>query len=238
MLEYVQPMNAPSTRPDYNTWLQTPGKQIWWYQSCDEHGSCDNGFPGPATSTWPVYTIDASPVRNRIFQWLAYLYDIQGELYYYVENWGPNPWTDVYSTGGNGDGVLYYPGTVDVIGGTVPVPVASMRLKLIRDGMEDFEYLTALSKAGQSSLAATISSTFIQNAYTFNNDPSALTSARFAMGELLSGLAIPPPILASPANGGTGVSLSPALVWNASAWARLPTMSTLAPHPLRRWSPM
>ena len=80
-------------------------------------------------------------------------------------------------------------------------------------------FLNALSKAGQSSFAASISSTFIQNAYTFNNDPSALTSARFAMGELLSGLAIPPPILASPANGGTGFPLMPALVWNASAGA-------------------
>ena len=65
------------------------------------------GTPGPLTSTWPVYTIDASPVRNRIFQWLAYLYGIQGGLYYFVENWGANPWTDVYSTGGNGDGILY-----------------------------------------------------------------------------------------------------------------------------------
>ena len=219
VLDYVQPMNAPSTRPAYNTWLQLPGKQIWWYQSCDQHETCVNGTPGPVTSTWPVYTIDASPVRNRIFQWLAYLYGIQGELYYYVENWGPNAWTDVYSTGGNGDGVLYYPGTVDVIGGTVPVPVASMRLKLIRDGMEDFEYLNALSQAGQSSFAATVSSTFIQNAYSFNNDPSALTSARFAMGELLNGLAIPPPILASPAKERTGVSLTPTLRWNASAGA-------------------
>jgi hypothetical protein len=190
VLDYVQPMNAPSTRPAYNTWLQTPGKQIWWYQSCDEHETCTNGTPGPVTSTWPVYTVDASPVRNRIFQWLAYLYGIQGELYYFVENWGPSPWSYLYSTGGNGDGALYYPGTVDVIGGTVPIPVASIRLKLIRDGMEDFEYLNALSQAGQSNFAATVSSTFIQNAYTFNNDPSALTSARIAMGERLHQLSI------------------------------------------------
>ena len=125
----------------------------------------------------------------------------------------------MYSTGGNGDGILYYPGTINVIGGTVPVPVASMRLKLIRDGMEDFEYLNLLSQAGQSSFAATVSSTFIQNAYTFNNDPSALTSARIAMGELLNGLAVIPPTLASPANGGTGVTLTPALSWNASTGA-------------------
>ena len=89
VLDYVQPMNAPSTRPTYNAWLQLPGKQIWWYQSCDQHGTCVNGTPGPLTSTWPVYTIDASPVRNRIFQWLAYLYGIQGEFYYFVEGGEP-----------------------------------------------------------------------------------------------------------------------------------------------------
>jgi hypothetical protein len=219
VLDYIQPMNAPSTRSAYNAWLQLPGKQLWWYQSCDQHETCVNGTPGPLTSTWPVYTIDASPVRNRIFQWLAYLYGIQGELYYYVEGWGPNPWSVEYSTGGNGDGVLYYPGTIDVIGGAVPVPVASMRLKLIRDGMEDFEYLNLLSQAGQSSFAATISSTFIQNAYTFNNDPSALTSARMAIGELLNGLAVTPTILTFPANGGTGVSLTPTFSWLASSGA-------------------
>ncbi len=190
VVDHVQPMNAPSQRPAYNTWLQQSGKQLWWYQSCDQHGSCTNGTPGPASSTWASYMVDASPVRNRIFQWLAYLYGIQGELYYGVETWGDNPWDHLYFAGGNGDGALYYPGTVDKIGGTVPVPVASMRLKLIRDGMEDFEYLTALSQSGQSTFAANVSSGFIQNAYTFNNDPGALSSARTAMGEQLHQLSI------------------------------------------------
>ena len=134
--------------------------------------------------------IDASPVRNRIFQWLAYSYGIQGELYYSTENLGANPWTDVYFAGGNGDGVLYYPGTVDVIGGTVPVPVASMRLKLIRDGMEDYEYLNLLSGAGQTAFAQAQVNSFISNAYTFNNNPAALQSSRTAMGELLHQLSI------------------------------------------------
>jgi hypothetical protein len=190
VLDYVQPMNLPSTRPAYDTWLQTPGKQLWWYQSCDQHESCTNGTPGPVTSTWASYMIDASPVRNRIFQWLAYLYGIQGELYYSVEFWGADPWADVYSSGGNGEGILYYPGTVAEIGGTVPVPVASMRLKLIRDGMEDYEYLNLLSQAGQTAFAQTQINSFIQNAYTFNNDPGALQSARTAMGELLHQLSI------------------------------------------------
>ena len=46
--------------------------------------------------------------------------------------------------GGNGDGYMLYPGTVDRIGGTTGVPIESIRLKHVRDGYEDFEYLQLL----------------------------------------------------------------------------------------------
>ena len=42
--------------------------------------------------------------------------------------------------GGNGDGNLLYPGTPDRIGGQSFIPIASVRLKQLRDGMEDNEY--------------------------------------------------------------------------------------------------
>ena len=189
VLEYMQPKNSPSLRSSYDAWLALPGKQLWWYQSCDEHESCVNGTPGTKASTWPSYMVDASPVRNRIFQWMAYLYKIQGELYYDTENWGDNPWDHLYFAGGNGDGALYYPGTVDKIGGKTPVPVASIRLKLIREGMEDYEYLAALAAAGHADLADQAARSFITNAYTFRDDPAALYAAREKMGTYLSRLA-------------------------------------------------
>jgi hypothetical protein len=136
----VHPQGSVSLRPEYDAWLARPNKRLWWYQSCDQHESCANGTPGPADSTWPSYMVDASPVRNRIFQWMAFLYKIQGELYYQVDYcWtatdcaSPDPWVSVYAFGGNGDGTLFYPGTPDRIGGNAPIPVASIRLKLIRD---------------------------------------------------------------------------------------------------------
>jgi len=55
--------------------------------------------------------------------------------------------------------------------------------------MEDFEYLIALSKAGQDSFARSAAATFITNAYTFNNDPSALLNARTTLGNKLDALA-------------------------------------------------
>lgn len=193
VVDYMHPMKGDSQRASYDDWLKDSRKELWWYQSCDEHVSCENGTPGPKTSTWPSYMVDASPVRNRIFQWLAFSYRIQGELYYQVDMWGPDPWDHLYFAGGNGDGALYYPGTPAKIGGSTPIPVASMRLKLIRDGMEDYEYLAALAKAGQADLANQIIGSFITNAFTFKDDPAALRAAREQLGTALHRLGLARP---------------------------------------------
>ncbi len=190
----MHPKGGQDQRSTYDEWLKRPGTQLWWYQSCREHESCENGKPGPKTSTWPSYMVDASPVRNRIFQWMAYLYKVQGELYYGTDNWGDNPWDHLYFAGGNGDGALYYPGTVDRIGGTQPVAVASIRLKLIREGMEDYEYLFALSKAGHADLANKAARSFITNAFTFKDDPAALRAARELLGTGLHRLSLGLPV--------------------------------------------
>lgn len=184
VVDYMHPMDGESQRASYDDWLKDPRKELWWYQSCDEHISCENGTPGPQT-TWPSYMVDASPVRNRIFQWLAFAYRVQGELYYQVDVWGDDPWDHLYYAGGNGDGALYYPGTPAKIGGSTPIPVASIRLKLIRDGMEDYEYLAALAKAGQSEIADRAIASFITNAFTFKDDPAALRAAREQLGTAL-----------------------------------------------------
>ena len=197
-IEAIEPRGGPNARSDYDSWLTGTNKHLWWYQSCTEHESCANGSPGPAESTWPSYMVDASPVRNRVFQWLAYLDRMEGELYYGTDYcWTAtdcgdagsgqttDPWKSVYAFGGNGDGTLQYPGTPTKIGGTTPIAVPSIRLKLIRDGMEDFEYLHALDAVGDGAFATSTARAFITDAITFDNDPTALQSARQALGDRL-----------------------------------------------------
>jgi hypothetical protein len=67
-----------------------------------------------------------------------------------------------------------------------------MRLKIIRDGMEDYEYLHALTNAGLGSFAMAEAQSFITNAYTFNNDPTALLNVRTVLGNKLHQLALTP----------------------------------------------
>ena len=201
-VDHMDPQGGSNQRSTYDAFLAGIGKHLWWYQACSEHGSCSNGVVGPASATWPSYMADATPVRNRVFQWLAFVDRIEAELYYEIDYcWGtalcgPNsnandPWTSIYAFGGNGDGTLIYPGLTTIIGGTTPIPLPSIRLKHIRDGMEDFEYLNALSQAGDDAFARSTAATFITNAYTFNNDPQALANAREALGDRLHRMTLP-----------------------------------------------
>ncbi|MFL6796061.1 MAG: FG-GAP-like repeat-containing protein [Xanthobacteraceae bacterium] len=196
----MDPQGGTNQRAAYDGWLGTAGKHLWWYEACPSHGCY---IVGPTSSTWPSYMIDATPVRNRVFQWLAFANRIESELYFATDYcWtphsgrdacgDPDPWVSVYAFGGNGDGTLMYPGTPARIGGTTPIPVSSIRLKYLRDGMEDFEYLSALSRNGDDAFARATAATFITNAYTFDNSSQALASARDALGDRLHRANVPP----------------------------------------------
>jgi hypothetical protein len=201
----VDQMDGPygtNQRSTYNAWLATPGHRLWWYQSCDEASTCNNGKPGDSRQTYGSYMIDSSPVGNRVFQWLAYMYGIETELYYFSDYcWSTScgyptksadPWTSIYIFGGNGDGTLEYPGTPAKIGGATPIPLPSIRLEHIRDGMQDYEYLAALDKAGYADFARKTAESFITNPYTFSNNAQAMIDARRVLGVKLHRLSIPP----------------------------------------------
>jgi hypothetical protein len=195
----------------YRTWLSgNPGRQFWSYQACTDAGTCTNSIPGPEypgyPNTYPNYDIDGTPVANRIMEWMTYLHGQVGELYYYIDVCdgpggvsnqcgypalaSPNPLISVYYSGGWGDGTLMYPGSSAYVGATIPIWLPSIRLKMIRDGMQDYEYLNALRNLGHASFVADEAQTFISNSYTFSNDPSVLEAVRMALGNKLHELRI------------------------------------------------
>ncbi len=92
--------------------------------------------------------IDTDGVNQRLLFWQCYQRDVEGFLYWGTTSWGYsgnngiNPWDTVYNGVGDGDGApvygegfLMYPGTKVGIPGGVP----SIRLKLVRDGLDDIE---------------------------------------------------------------------------------------------------
>jgi hypothetical protein len=195
----------------YQKWLSAnPARRFWSYQSCSSSGTCTNSIPGPQyphdPNTYPNYDIDGTPVANRTMEWMTYLHGQTGELYYYVDVCSgpggaatqcgaprlasPNPLISNYYSGGWGDGTLMYPGSTGYVGTKTPIWLPSMRLKMIRDGMQDYEYLNALTNFGDGSFAAQEAHTFITNSYTFNNNPAALEAARVALGTRLHQLTL------------------------------------------------
>jgi hypothetical protein len=199
---------AGNQRARYDAFLAgSPRRQVWLYQSCMSHdcgGTVNMGSPTAGDlyyTGWPSYMIDASAVRNRAMQWLAFRYGVSGELYYETtQAYGGDPWTSQYVFSGNGDGTLFYPGTPARVGGTTHVPIASIRLKMIREGMEDYEYLKLLADAGDAALAREIADALFPNAYTTDQRPADLMAARARIAARLVALAEPgaPPPDATP----------------------------------------
>jgi hypothetical protein len=193
-------------RPDYAGRLAA-GDQLWWYQSCMSHGCGPlDGTPVAVTNTppyfsgWPSYMIDTAGVTNRIMEWLTWAYGVGGELYFHTtaayEFGHGTPWTARYLFGGNGDGTLFLPGRPDVIGGRTHIPIETVRLKLIREGLEDYEYLAKVAQLGDRAFADAQARTLVTNTYTWASAPAALYAARTALAQrilALQGSPSPPP---------------------------------------------
>ena len=109
------------------------GKEMWWYTCIGPKWKGMN------------YFIDEAATAPRSHPWMNYLYDVTGILYWNTTSWSRakyDPWeTTMTYPGGNGDGSLLYPGNKVGYDG----PVASIRLKLIREGLEDYELLKVLA---------------------------------------------------------------------------------------------
>lgn len=159
------------------------GESLWWYQSCMTHGcsgTADRYYTG-----WPNYLIDGAPIAHRIMSWLSWVYRVSGELYFhttYAYEQG-DPWDDQYHFTGNGDGTLFYPGTPARIGGRTHVPIESIRLKLIRDGLEDYEYLIALERAGGQAEAQRLAGKLVRKPYDWERNPATLMAIRAQLAE-------------------------------------------------------
>lgn len=111
------------------------GKQVWWY----------NGYRDPRPGT----RIKARGVDHRALFWMNYKYDIDGYLIWTVNRWTNNPWKEPNRNKRTaaGNHFLLYPNP----DGTVS---PSIRLCMMRDGLEDYEYHWLLAEAAKRLRAA------------------------------------------------------------------------------------
>ncbi|HNT74157.1 MAG TPA: DUF4091 domain-containing protein [Anaerolineae bacterium] len=94
-------------------------------------------------------TLDHPAIEGKFTGWFLWKYRVRGIAYYAVNDWGDNPWTDPMTYGQNGNTFLFYPPSES----NNPIPygsnghrlVPSIRLEMLRDGFEDYEYLYVLA---------------------------------------------------------------------------------------------
>ncbi len=109
--------------------MQQKGKESWCYICISPR------------SPYPNFFTDYPALAHRILFWIAWKYDIEGLLYWQTIFWRlGNPWEnpETYPTV-NGDGCLLYPDP-----NNSEKVTNSIRLEIIRDGIEDYDYFAIL----------------------------------------------------------------------------------------------
>jgi hypothetical protein len=160
------------------------GGELSWYISCDQK------YPQPN------YFIDAPSMDAVMVPWITWRYQMHGILYWTINFWShtPNPWLDpvTYLSGFfcsdgwvlNGEGSLIYPGSYtnrftgqDDVNG----PVSSIRFELLREGIEDYEYLWLLESLGEREFADEVVSNMVVDVSTFSRNEASLLNSREKM---------------------------------------------------------
>jgi hypothetical protein len=148
----------------------------------------------------PKWLIDFDPVNFRIQPgFISQSLDLTGMLYWRVDRWPSDAWNNVNNAGTfssanyPGEGMLVYPGEPVGVKGVV----ASMRMKWLRDGVEDYDYVQILKGLGKGDLAMQISRSVGPDWTNWTRDPHAIQAAREKLGDTIDQL-----MSASPASSG------------------------------------
>lgn len=105
-------------------------------------------------------TIDHPAIEGKLLGWFFWKFRLSGLAYYQFNNWNVNPWTgNIRPNGQNGELFLMYPpspagdGSI-AYGANGHRFVPSIRLEMIRDGFEDYEYLYLLNGGSRPAAGA------------------------------------------------------------------------------------
>lgn len=144
----------------------------------------------------PVWQLDFPAINYRIPTWLFHRYGITGLGYWDTLAWfeGADVWNDAASFVSqpppgirfNGDGLLVYPAYTEQNG--FDGPLASLRLKWIRESVEDYMYIDLLMQAGEEAFVKQQLGRIARHFGDWDNDPALLMQVRQALGERLSSM--------------------------------------------------
>jgi len=165
----------------------TSGGDLWSYTSCN------TGY-----GNTPEWLVDYPPINERIQAgFLNWTQSATGILYYRADGWTAGntigSWSNIDTNACGpgisrpGDGIFLYP----------PGPIASsepapgIRLKAIRDGIQDYEYAQLLKNQGQASYVDFVLKPIATSWTKWTHDTGDLESVRQKFGQQLQQLSHP-----------------------------------------------
>jgi len=194
---------TPAYRPDVAEEFRGRGDRVYWYVACN-----------PPSHRYANILPAQSGVANRMWLWQTWQYRADGILFWAMTQWpvfgnrdyaavaedprsaqGPwngwpeYPWIDAQS---NGDGTLFYPGTDGL-------PLSSVRLEILRDSIEDWEYFHLLSELAETARARGVEPDIVEKAESllligpeisrslteFTRNENILAARRFELGSTI-----------------------------------------------------
>jgi hypothetical protein len=167
-------------RPDKLDAVRKKGIEIWNYVAWVPHTPYCN------------FLIGMSAMQHRMLFWQEWKYRTTGLLYWSTDWWANNsggttdPWKDMAtvkwaSKDVIGDGSLLYPGKP--VGHDGPLP--SLRLKLIRQGLQDYEYIKLASERAGNDAVDAIVNEQVKSWTEYQQDPMKLEAAKEKLAELI-----------------------------------------------------
>jgi hypothetical protein len=123
---WVPKLNYFTTWGDLYEKARKDGAELWFYTCCHPFGFFPNRF------------LDYPLIETRVLHWINYAYNLRGFLHWGLNFWRDDPFGEPSPNLPPGDTHIIYPGE----GG----PLSSIRFDVMRDGIEDFEYLLLLER--------------------------------------------------------------------------------------------
>jgi len=165
-------------RPENAAERQALGETVWTYTAL-----CQGKSPSP----W--WHIDYPLLNYRVPAWISWRHRIRGLLYWGgMSYWrqAQGPWTDPWTYGKpdrvyNGEGTIVYPGRAAGYEGIAP----SLRLKALRDSIEDYEYLSILERSGLADEAQKVVMPLAGSWFNWEADPAEYEKARAKLAKMI-----------------------------------------------------
>lgn len=170
----VLPLHAEDTTYKKNIQdVLAMGSEVWFYTALLQD------------SYSPKWLMDFPPINYRAPAWINHIYGFTGILYWRVDYWSEDPWSsfDRNSDYPPGEGMLVYPGEPLGLKNTV---LPSMRLKYLRESVEDYEYIEILKSLGQEEFAMDTVHGFARSWKDWSHNGELLMEKRMILGEKIN----------------------------------------------------